>query len=329
MADPMRARSEIEAVTARVDVSDGVRRKATAVGPEGQRWLHSLPELIVDVEEEWGIDVGASIPGGSAAYVAHATTSDGSSAVLKMAIPDALDGQGPFLRELETVKLGQGRGYVRLLRSEARRRVMLQGRLGRPLGELGRPIEAQIDLIANCLARSWRPVSPALPWWTGADQAQWLHDFVATTWTALDRPCAEPTIRHAQRCALARRDAFDRPRSVLIHGDAHPWNLLEDLAAADVAGGFKLIDPDGMLSEPAHDLAIPLRHWNAELLAERDPTERVRAWCQHLAERMAVPADAIWDWAFIERVSTGLFLLTLGHDEGHQFLQVAEALTDR
>jgi streptomycin 6-kinase len=42
-----------------------------------------------------------------------------------------------------------------------------------------------------------------------------------------------------------------------------------------------------------------------------------------------VPADAIWEWGFIERVSTGLYLLQLGvEDEGRAMLSVAEAWVD-
>ena len=37
---------------------------------------------------------------------------------------------------------------------------------------------------------------------------------------------------------------------------------------------------------------------------------------------------AIWEWAFIERVSTGLFLMDLGDPLGVPFLAVAAQLTD-
>jgi streptomycin 6-kinase len=37
---------------------------------------------------------------------------------------------------------------------------------------------------------------------------------------------------------------------------------------------------------------------------------------------------AIWQWAFIERVSTGLFLLRLGHrQEARQYLAAADRLS--
>ena len=110
---------------------------------------------------------------------------------------------------------------------------------------------------------------------------------------------------------------------MLIHGDAHPANVLED---PNDPGTYKLIDPDGMRSEPAHDLAIPLRDWTGELLAG-DAVALGHAWCRRLANRAGVDPRPIWEWAFVERVSTGLFLLRLGDPLGARFLAVADQWT--
>ncbi len=125
-------------------------------------------------------------------------------------------------------------------------------------------------------------------------------------------------MRLAQEYARRRCAAFDETRAVAIHGDAHAWNVLES-----PSGGFKLIDPDGMWSEPAHDLGIPLRHWNDELLA-CDASATLRSWCERLHHNTGVDAQAIWEWAHVERVSTGLFLLRLGDPIGLPFLEVAD-----
>ena len=115
---------------------------------------------------------------------------------------------------------------------------------------------------------------------------------------------------------------------MLIHGDAHPANVLEDPRDHGSPGAFKLIDPDGMLSEPAHDLAIPLRDWTDELLAGDDVVTTGLAWCARLGARAGAPARAIWEWAFVERVSTGLFLMQLGDPLGERFLHVADLWAD-
>jgi hypothetical protein len=54
----------------------------------------------------------------------------------------------------------------------------------------------------------------------------------------LGRPC--PSRGAACPGVRPRRRAFDEATAVAIHGDAHPWNVLES-----ATGGFKLIDPDG------------------------------------------------------------------------------------
>lgn len=242
-----------------VVVSEAVRRKALAVGAEGERWLDELGWTVAQLEGDWGMQLGDAIVGGSGGYVAHAVTSDGTDAVLKVAIPDGLEGHCPFARELQTLMLGEARGYVTVFRADTGRRAMLMERLGRPLSDLGLPVESQIDVVAATLKQAWRrvPDDSSLP--TGAQQAQWLAEFIRARWDELGEPCPSDTVEHAERFARSRRDAFDASTSVLIHGDAHPANVLEATTAAPSPMGFKLIDPDGMLSEPAHDLAIPLR----------------------------------------------------------------------
>ncbi|CAN5631915.1 hypothetical protein BH18ACT1_BH18ACT1_14950 [soil metagenome] len=111
---------------------------------------------------------------------------------------------------------------------------------------------------------------------------------------------------------------------MLVHGDAHPGNVLE---AGPEGTRFKLIDPDGAVSEPAYDLAIPLREWNAELLEAG--VGLAVPWCASTSRLTGVAAQAIWEWSFVERVSTGLFLLRLGHTgPAAAYLTVADALAD-
>src|SRR3954467_9188899 len=43
-----------------IELPDVVRAKAVAVGAPG--WLDDLPDLVADLEREWGIAVGASFP---------------------------------------------------------------------------------------------------------------------------------------------------------------------------------------------------------------------------------------------------------------------------
>ena len=45
---------------------------------------------------------------------------------------------------------------------------------------------------------------------------------------------------------------------VLVHGDAHGNNTLQDLSEENA---FKLVDPDGIFYEKAYDLGVLMREW--------------------------------------------------------------------
>jgi alpha-beta hydrolase superfamily lysophospholipase len=81
-----------------IDLPDGVRRKASALGDAGQRWIDDLDQVVAQLEAEWQLRVGATLGGGSGGYVASAVTADGTSAVLKVAIPDGLVGNSNSIK---------------------------------------------------------------------------------------------------------------------------------------------------------------------------------------------------------------------------------------
>lgn len=305
---------------------DAVRHKATALGASGHRWLEELPETVERISSDWSLVVTEVLRGGSGGFVARARADDGASVILKVALPDGLEGQAPFTHELRALQLVGGRGYVRVLRFDETAGALLLEQLGPPLADLGLTIEAQIDVIVETLRPTWVSVPAEVSLRSGVDQAIFLGSFIPSLWEELGHPCDRRLVERAVTYAQSRADAFRAATSVLVHGDAHPSNILQD--PAGVAGTFRLIDPEGMRSEPAHDLAIPLRDWTDELLAG-DPFALGRQWCERLARAADVDFDALWEWAFVERMSTGLFFLRLGNPAGSRFLEVAEHWAER
>jgi streptomycin 6-kinase len=308
-------------------IPDPVRRKAAAQGEEGVRWVQGLTDLIADLEREWDMTIGSTLLGGSMAYVAEAQTADGTCAVLKLQMSgyDA-PGTDSFADELKTLLLAKGRGYARVFKHDVPRRALLLERLGRPLCDLGLSLQAQAAIICATLQRAWVRVTPDAGLQSGAEKVRWLAGFIVATWDALDRPCSERAIDQALRFADARAAAFDAETAVLVHGDAHSGNTLQSLAAQDAKGTrFKFVDPDGLLAEPACDLAVPMRDWSDALLAG-DPVQRGRERCAYLSALTGVDPGAIWQWGFMERVSTGLLLLQIGYEQqGGDMLRVADA----
>jgi len=305
------------------DLPAEVRNKLVYIGADGARWLEQLPLFVWNLEREWNISVGTVLDGGSEALVAHATTADGSRAIIK------IGGPGPtgFEQEARALELADGRGYVKLLRHDAARRVMLQEELGTPLAQLGLPIREQIEVICTTMRQAWIAVPDDLPLSNGSEKARFLADLIATAWEELGRPCSERTVECALTFADARDRAYEAATSVLVHGDAHSQNTLIKLGAdpADFSA-YRFVDPDGVRAEPALDLAVPMRSWSEELLAG-DALALARARCEFISDLTGIAAEPIWQWGFMERMSTGLYLMQLGwRDEGLGMLKVADAL---
>jgi streptomycin 6-kinase len=293
-----------------IEVPDAVRNKVRAAGVED--WLERLPALVASVEADWSIVVGRPYTGGSEAFVAEATRADGTPAILKVLVPGVGNDSS---NEATVLRIVGGQGCPALYRHDADRGALLMERLGRPMFELGLPLSRRLAILCDTAALIWRP-APGCGLPTGAEKARWLAEFIARLWEELHHPCSEKVVEHALVSARRRERAHRDEKAVLVHGDVHQLNALES------DGGFKLVDPDGLLAEAEYDLGVLMRGDPVELLAG-DPFERA-SW---LAARTGLDPAATWQWGVIERVSTGL-LCTQIHLQplGRDTLRAAEAV---
>jgi streptomycin 6-kinase len=285
-----------------------LRSKAEAAGAAD--WIGELPGIIAGLEQDWSITVGRPYDSSTEAFVAQATRADGTPAVLKLMIPRPGD---HARREITVLRLTAGEGCARLLRDDVTRGALLLERLGRSLDQFGLPVRARHEILCAAAGLLWRPAPGAgLP--TGAEKGRWLAAYITAAWEELGRPCSARAVEYALACAARRVAAHDDERAVLVHGDVHQWNALE------AAGGFKLVDPDGLLAEAEYDLGVIMREDPVELL-QGDPRERSR-W---LARRCGLDETAIWEWGAVERVSTGLLATRIGlQPVGAQMLAAAD-----
>jgi streptomycin 6-kinase len=290
-----------------IELPDVVREKALAVGAGA--WIDELPQLVRSIETDWGIAVGRAYRDSTEALVAEAVCEDGADAVLKLIVPRGGDAAA---REATALRLAAGEGCPRLLREDVERGALLLERLGRALYELGLPLRRRHEILVQAASRIWRPAAESgLP--TGAAKARRLAEFITEMWEELDRPCSERAVEYAVACAERRAEAHRDENAVLVHGDVHQWNALE------AGGGFKLVDPDGLLAEPEYDLGIIMRE---------DPLDGdLRARAAWLAAETGLDETAIWEWGAVERVSTGLLGTRVGMQPiARQMLATADSL---
>jgi streptomycin 6-kinase len=301
-----------------VDLPDLVRQRALRNGAAGRRWLEALPDVVAGLARRWHLELGEAFGGGTAGYVVAATDDSGRACVLKVAMPLDMNEQDDFTRSVRAHEIAAGRGCAELLAHDSSAPAMLLERLGPNLADLGLDVSEVLEAVATTLQSFWRPTAGSDGLRTGPEQARWLAHYISRTWQDLQEPCERAVIDQALDYCERRIESFNASSAVLVHGDAHGWNTLD---AGD--GTYKFVDVEGLWSEREHDLSVVMREYNQPLLdgdtprLVRDRSELLAGWC-------SVDPQAVWEWGFIERVSTGLAnVRDFDNDDGAIFLEVA------
>lgn len=188
---------------------------------------------------------------------------------------------------------------------------------------MGYSVNEQLQIICGALQKVWKTpfVNDGLP--SGKDSVVWFRQFIGETWEKLNHPCSFQVIEQAFSYLQSREHALNPDEFVLLHGDAHGGNTLETLSG----DGFKLIDPDGIFYEEAYDLGVLMREWVSEY--EQDPMKEGKKRCAYLHHLTGVCEQAIWEWGYIQMVSTAFVMLQIGQEEiGHKMLRIAECWTE-
>jgi streptomycin 6-kinase len=188
-----------------------------------------------------------------------------------------LDDNDTFDERVGVLQAARGRGYARLLRHDVARRAMLLERL--------EPFAATFDDVQRVLAVAWEVQTDA-HLRTAVDKARGLAAFIEQYWEHFDRPVPRAKVDRALELCESRADAWDPETAVVVHGDAHAHNVLRR-----ANGHLAFVDPEPFRCERAYDIAVALRMGGD---ADGQP-------------------QAVREWHFIERLSTGLQCLRLGY----------------
>ncbi len=302
------------------------RAKLAALGEEGTQWHRLLPSTLQALAARWSLTIGRGLPGGSASYVTRVRTAAGEDRVLKVAIPGH-----PLRQEARVLASAAGVGYATFEGYDAEHDAILMESLGTGLQWRGWSPERTLEALADTLVPAWRvPLETAAQVRIGVDdKATALRNSVGDRWQQLGRPCPGRVIDQALLYADRRATALTQGRWMVVHGDPHPANALQVLSPRlDARSGFLLVDPDGFRCDQAYDLGVVLRDWCSQLIGQ-DPRAVLGGYCALLAQRSGLDAQAIWEWGYLERVSTGLYVMGFGAERlGRPFLETAERLLD-
>jgi streptomycin 6-kinase len=222
----------------------------------------------------------------------------GEPAVLKLVNPGNDEEPSPA-----ALRLWNGDGAVRLLEWEGRASLVERALPGTPLTalvETGRDDEAT-EILADLMAKVRRREPPPGDWPTLADWANGIDRQRKRAPHLLLPPAV------LDRAEGLFRDLWaDASERAFLHGDLHHYNVLRDEKR-----GWLVIDPKGVVGDPAFEIATALRNPIGLHPFAADPKVMSRR-VSIYAERLALDRRRILGWAY------GLMILSVcWHIEDH------------
>ena len=215
-----------------------------SLGEDWGRWLDRLPRLADDLLDEWRLRPAADTQHGHCSLVVPVSDADGAPGALKV----SFDGDEESLHEGLALQHWAGRGAVRLLRADPRRRALLLDWLPGP--DLGDTWDVEAcEVVGDLYARLHIPALPQLSSLASYVE-RWLREL-----EELGRDIPVPRRYVEQALSLGPDLLASGDGPVVVHGDLHYANVL-----ADEAGEWVAIDPDPMAGDPHYEPAPLL--WN-------------------------------------------------------------------
>jgi streptomycin 6-kinase len=219
------------------------------------------------------------------------TLKDGTEAVLKVAVPHP-----DFTTEKEALAIYGGRGINRLIDRDDELNAILLERLrpGNMLADHPDRVErAEITgHILLDLHTTPPPANHGLPHFES-----WMHDAFGDIRGCKDLERSQPYLDQIPR-AQDLMDQLKQPGEpqILLHGDLHHWNILED-----VQRGWMAIDPKGVIGASCLDVGRYVN--NASVFEDHSERSEKR---EILLETLRIFSDALGESE--ERMFTGTYL---------------------
>ena len=129
--------------------------------------------------------------------------------------------------------------------------------------------------------------------------------------TALDKDWNIPN-HYLQKARKLRDELLQTSKpDVLLHGDLHHDNTLQN------GDDWLVIDPKGVMGEPAYEVAAFIRNPMPELLNHADASTIIHNRITCFAELLELPSERIIDWCFVQAVLAWVWALEDGCDASY------------
>ncbi len=287
-------------------------QNALSHGEEGKAWLDNIPDIIKKYEKKWSIQV---LPPFTLSYnyVAPATSTDGTTVVLKIGFPKDKE----FQTEISALEVFNGEGIELLLQEDRDNAVMLieQVTPGIPLSSLEDDDEAT-RILAKVMKALWKPLPAKHSFIPLKDWMQGLPRYIKEKGSKGPLPIhlvEKANILFEELLATAKE-------SVLVHGDLHHDNVLSSHRSEWLA-----IDPKGIAAEPCYETAAMIRNPYEKMRKIPDIQTVLRKRILILSEELHFDPQRVLKYCFAQTMLSAVW----NHEEAkgaEHALVIAEAL---
>ena len=204
--------------------------------------------------------------------------------VFKILLNDGFD------KEIAALRSFRGSKFVSLYEESPEDGLYLMERIapGTTLFE-GTTRAGRIEIISNIFKELHHdaPESPVFP-----SYYDWFKSGELGTRARRDCDIFHPYLEKAEKIILRISESY--PRKLLLHGDLHHENILKSNN-----GGYKVIDPKGVVGDPVFDLSrFILDEFRDDLTSE--PKEVIIGFVQAVSAGVGIPGDVLLQCLFVE-----------------------------
>jgi streptomycin 6-kinase len=265
----------------------------TLYGNKGKEWLCSLPEIVKIIAQEWNLSNLNPVANLSYNYVLTGLQ-EKNPIILKIGFD-----KESLRREAEALEIFRDYGAVKIL--DSMNNALLLQRLipGTSLIDyFPRRDFAAVHIVCDVMKRLSCAPLPEGNRFPTIDN--WL--------TALNRgegiPMAYLVKARTLRDSLLKTIVELR----LLHGDLHHYNILTHEKT------FMVIDPKGVIGEPAYEVAMFIRNPIPDLLKIQEASSFVLGRIDEFSRTLHLSRQRIKEWSFVQGILAWIWALEDGGD---------------
>jgi streptomycin 6-kinase len=273
-------------------------------GEKGQQWLADLPNLIAQVGTVYGLSNLNPVKDLSYNYVFSGFR--GNQPIILKLGPD-IDG---LKQEARALKAFLGFGVVNVIAEKDGLLLQIRVISGISLKSYFPTKDNEaISIAINIMNRLHKAPIPC------AHSFPNIKDWLAV----LDKDWGIPT-KYIQKARVLRDNLLKTSENeVLLHGDLHHDNILQN------GDDWLVIDPKGVIGEPAYEVGAFIRNPIPELLKHGNVQAIIDNRIMRFAEMLKLPERRILDWCFVQAVLSWVWALEDGSDAIY-FKQIVELI---